>query len=146
MSATPVIRPSLCSCAIDSTRLSGFTWYGSWETTRMVRPLASSSVSTTARIRIEPRPVRYASEMPSLPTISAPVGKSGPVIRSIAASSSSSGPASGCSRYQITAEAISRRLCGGMFVAMPTAIPEEPLTSKFGMRAGSTVGSVVLLS
>ena len=58
MSATPLIRPSLCSWAIDSTRLSGFTWYGSSVTTRMVRPLASSSMSTTARIRIEPRPVR----------------------------------------------------------------------------------------
>ena len=30
------------------------------------------------------------------------------------------------------------RLCGGMLVAMPTAMPDEPLTSRFGMRAGST--------
>jgi hypothetical protein len=29
-----------------------------------------------------------------------------------------------------------------MFVAMPTAIPEEPLTSRFGNRAGSTEGSI----
>ena len=28
-----------------------------------------------------------------------------------------------------------------MFVAMPTAIPEPPLTSRFGKRAGSTTGS-----
>ena len=35
----------------------------------------------------------------------------------------------------------SRRLCGGMFVAMPTAMPPEPLTSRFGKRAGRTVGS-----
>ena len=35
----------------------------------------------------------------------------------------------------------SRRLCGGMFVAMPTAMPDEPLTTRFGMPAGSTVGS-----
>ena len=34
------------------------------------------------------------------------------------------------------------RLCGGMFVAMPTAIPGEPLASRFGKRAGSTTGSV----
>ena len=40
-----------------------------------------------------------------------------------------------------TPEAISRRLCGGMFVAMPTAMPWEPLISRFGNRAGSTTGS-----
>ena len=28
-----------------------------------------------------------------------------------------------------------------MFVAIPTAIPAAPLTSKFGIRVGSTVGS-----
>ena len=27
-----------------------------------------------------------------------------------------------------------------MLVAMPTAIPDEPLTSRFGKRDGSTVG------
>ena len=32
-----------------------------------------------------------------------------------------------------------------MFVAMPTAIPEEPLTSRFGNRAGSTSGSCARL-
>ncbi len=35
----------------------------------------------------------------------------------------------------------SPRLCGGMFVAMPTAMPPEPLTSRFGNFAGSTDGS-----
>ncbi len=40
----------------------------------------------------------------------------------------------------------SRRLWGGMLVAIPTAIPEEPLTSRFGKRAGRTVGSRSLLS
>ncbi len=34
-------------------------------------------------------------------------------------------------------------LCGGMFVAMPTAMPDEPFTSRFGNRVGSTSGSVV---
>ena len=33
------------------------------------------------------------------------------------------------------------RLCGGMLVAMPTAIPETPLTSRFGNCAGRTIGS-----
>ena len=33
------------------------------------------------------------------------------------------------------------RLCGGIFVAMPTAIPDAPLTSKFGICAGKVMGS-----
>ena len=36
----------------------------------------------------------------------------------------------------------SPRLCGGMLVAMPTAMPFVPLTSRFGTRAGRTVGSL----
>ena len=32
-------------------------------------------------------------------------------------------------------------LCGGIFVAMPTAIPEEPLIKRFGKRAGRIAGS-----
>ena len=40
-----------------------------------------------------------------------------------------------------TAAMTSRRLCGGIFVAIPTAIPFVPFTSRFGKRAGSTVGS-----
>ncbi len=41
------------------------------------------------------------------------------------------------------ASMISVRLCGGMFVAIPTAIPLEPFTSRLGMRVGSTTGSTV---
>ena len=48
---------------------------------------------------------------------------------------------SGSSMKAIVASITSRRLCGGMFVAIPTAMPEEPLTSRFGKRAGSTSGS-----
>ncbi len=36
----------------------------------------------------------------------------------------------------------SPRLCGGILVAMPTAIPVPPLTRRFGNAAGKTVGSV----
>ena len=36
---------------------------------------------------------------------------------------------------------ISPRLCGGMLVAMPTAMPPAPLTSRFGNCAGRTIGS-----
>ena len=41
---------------------------------------------------------------------------------------------------------ISVRLCGGMLVAIPTAMPEEPLTRRFGRRAGSTTGSCCVSS
>lgn len=101
-----------------------------------------SSTSTTARIVMEPRPVRYASSMPLRPTTRAPVGKSGPLIRSISASSRVSGSASGFSRYHWAPAATSRRLCGGMLVAMPTAMPAEPLISRLGKRAGRTEGSL----
>ena len=33
-------------------------------------------------------------------------------------------------------------LCGGMFVAMPTAMPVEPFTSRFGKWEGRAVGSL----
>ncbi len=46
----------------------------------------------------------------------------------------------------MSAVQISPRLCGGMFVAMPTAMPAAPLTSRFGMRAGRTTGSVFVPS
>ncbi len=48
---------------------------------------------------------------------------------------------------QVTvASMISVRLCGGMLVAMPTAIPEEPFTSRLGTRVGRTSGSTSLSS
>ena len=65
------------------------------------------------------------------------VGKSGPLMYSIRSASS----ASGFSRMQTQALMTSVRLCGGIFVAMPTAMPLEPLTSRFGKRDGSTRGS-----
>ena len=40
----------------------------------------------------------------------------------------------------------SRRLCGAMLVAMPTAMPVVPLTSRFGNAAGSTEGCMNWLS
>ncbi len=79
--------------------------------------------------------------MPRRPTMSPPVGKSGPLTRSMSASSSSSADASGFSRNHCTPAATSRRLCGGMLVAMPTAMPAEPLTSRLGNRLGRTIGS-----
>ena len=70
--------------------------------------------------------------MPWRPRIWAPVGKSGPFTNSM----SSSGVASGCSSRCTVASMTSPRLCGGMLVAIPTAMPWEPLTSRLGKRAG----------
>ncbi len=33
------------------------------------------------------------------------------------------------------------KLCGGIFVAIPTAIPDEPLINKLGTLAGNTEGA-----
>ena len=40
-----------------------------------------------------------------------------------------------------TASITSVRLCGGILVAIPTAIPEAPFTRRLGYLDGSTVGS-----
>ena len=47
---------------------------------------------------------------------------------------------SGLSRWARHASMTSPRLCGGMLVAMPTAMPPAPLTSRFGNLAGRTDG------
>ena len=75
--------------------------------------------------------------MPMLPHIIARVGKSGPLMNAMRSDTL----ASGCSMRYIVPSMTSPRLCGGMFVAIPTAIPTEPFTSRFGIREGSTVGS-----
>ncbi len=62
-------------------------------------------------------------------------------MRSMSASNSSSLDASGFSSAHWAPAATSRRLCGGMLVAMPTAMPALPLISRFGKRDGRTVGS-----
>ena len=75
--------------------------------------------------------------MPPMPMTLAAVGKSGPLMCRMMSSS----VASGLSISSTAASMVSPRLCGGMFVAMPTAIPAEPLTSRLGNRDGRTVGS-----
>ena len=42
----------------------------------------------------------------------------------------------------IVASITSFKLCGGILVAIPTAIPVEPLISKFGSLVGNTLGSI----
>ena len=53
-----------------------------------------------------------------------------------------SSEASGFLISKCRAATTSFKLWGGMFVAIPTAIPLAPLTRRFGKAAGSTEGSV----
>ena len=85
-------------------------------------------ISTVARTLKDPLPVEYASRTPSSPTNSPPVGKSGPGINFINALTVAVGFSIRCLVAAIT----SPKLWGAMFVAIPTAIPEPPFTSKFG--------------
>src|SRR2546426_1371755 len=68
------------------------------------------------------------------------VGKSGAGTNLIRSSTVVSGFFS--SAWQ--ASTTSPKLCGGILVAMPTAIPEEPLMSRFGTLVGSAAGSCSL--
>ena len=70
------------------------------------------------------------------------VGKSGPGRWRIR----SSRVASGLSSTSTAAPMTSLRLWGGMLVAMPTAMPDEPFTSRLGKRLGSTRGSFLVSS
>ena len=65
------------------------------------------------------------------------VGKSGAGISLISSSIAQRGFCSRCRQASTT----SLRLCGGTLVAMPTAMPEEPLIKRLGMREGSNSGS-----
>ena len=65
------------------------------------------------------------------------VGKSGALTMLISDSMSISGSSSSAN----SAVQMSVRLCGGMLVAMPTAMPDEPLISRLGILVGSTSGS-----
>ena len=77
--------------------------------------------------------------MPSLPLMTPPVGKSGPMM----IFSRSSTVALGLSMIRQVASTSSLRLCGGILVVMPTAMPVEPFISRWGKAHGRTVGSVV---
>ena len=75
--------------------------------------------------------------MPDLPNTIPPVGKSGPGNTSI----NSAVVTSGFFINKCKAEITSPKWCGGIFVAIPTAIPVAPLTRRFGIRDGKTSGS-----
>ena len=102
------------------------------------RPCLLASIYARARIITFPRPVSYADLSPSIPIRKAPVGKSGPFICSIRSSQVASGFSIKCTSPAIT----SLRLCGGILVAMPTAMPSDPLISRPGTIVGNTVGSL----
>ncbi len=87
---------------------------------------------------MEPRPVSYAFRMPSRPAMMPRVGKSGPGTKRIRSAMVALGASSRCSEASMT----SPMLCGGILVAMPTAMPSLPLTSRLGKRVGNTVGSL----
>ena len=54
--------------------------------------------------------------------------------------------AAGLSSRSVQAAMISPRLCAGMSVVMPTAMPVLPLSKTLGTRAGSNAGSCKLPS
>ena len=93
-------------------------------------------------MRTPPRPVSYATSISFLLKIIPPKGKSGPLIyfnKSVTIDS-------GLSKSSTVASTTSPKLCGGIFVAIPTAIPSVPFKSKFGTLVGNTFGSVKLPS
>ena len=132
----PVILPSLTRSAIDSMSCALFTPYGISVTT-ILSCISSLSISALARITTRPRPVSYASLTPCMPYMYAPVGKSGALIYSMSPSVS----ISGLSMYAQHPSMTSLRLCVGMFVAIPTAMPLPPFTRRLGIFVGITVGS-----
>ena len=138
----PSIFFSFTSSAIFSMSLALFTMYGSSVTIIRDLPFGMVSILVTALTLILARPVRYASSMPRFPKMVAPVGKSGPLIISMISSKEVS--RSSFTRLSIiltTAAMTSRRLWGGILVAIPTAIPEVPFTNRFGNLEGNTTGS-----
>ncbi len=84
--------------------------------------------------------------MPSRPTMVPPDGKSGAGMIWSSARNRSSRDAVRRSITAITPSMTSRMLCGGMLVAMPTAMPVDPFTSRFGKGVGRTTGSSVVSS
>ena len=99
-------------------------------------------MAALARIMKRPRPVLVGFDDSARPWMMPPVGKSGPCTNfKISASWRA-----GLFTSVMVASTISVRLCGGILVAMPTAMPSDPLTSRFGIRAGRTSGSTSLSS
>ncbi len=141
MSDMPSIFFSMTKSAILFTRSFLITPYGISDITIWSWSLCDS-ISALARISMRPRPVSKASLTPWRPNISPPVGKSGALTYSIRSDTDRSL----LSISAIAPLSVSVRLCGGILVAIPTAIPLAPFTSRFGIRVGNTEGSDRVLS
>mmetsp|Transcript_53994 Transcript_53994/g.101407 ORF Transcript_53994/g.101407 Transcript_53994/m.101407 type:complete len:216 (-) Transcript_53994:733-1380(-) len=139
ISAIPSSFFSLTIAAIRSSMLFFDTPYGSCVTTTASRlpDRAGGSTCASARMTVEPLPVKYICLAPDLPMMIPPVGKSG-AGTSLKSSSSGRSRSSSSAR---SASTISPKLCGGQLVAMPTAMPVAPFNSSIGNRAGRTIGS-----
>ena len=140
ISVMPSTRLSWTKEAILMNIAALFTLKGTLLMMIRSRPPSTSSTSVSPRIFIMPRPVVIYLWMPSRPIMMPPPGKSGPgIIFKISLML-----ASGFSMSIQITSINSPRLCGGIFVVMPTAIPVEPFINKLGSAAGRTAGSVVL--
>ena len=134
ISPMPSITLFFDSSAMFFTRSALLTVYG----ISLTMNLFFFSSKSIFDLRVNPPlPVRYADMIPLLPTIKPPVGKSGPFT----IEHSSSMVISLLSTRATSASMISVKLCGGMLVAIPTAIPVEPFISKFGIFEGKRTGS-----
>src|SRR3989344_3611221 len=138
MSRIPSILFSRTKSAIFIISSDLFTLYGIDEIIIWKFPFDFSTISASPRVRIDPRPVEYACNKSFFEKISPPVGKSGPFMNSIR----SSVVALGCPIRCDAASIASPKLCGGIFVAMPTAIPSVPFRRRLGRAAGRTTGSL----
>ena len=137
ISVMPSIFLSLTSSAIFSSILALLTMKGiSLIINDCLPDFSSSSIEVLDLVWIIPLPVLYASYIPALPSMVPPVGKSGPEISLIRSSIDSFG----LLIKLMLAFRTSVKLWGGIFVAIPTAIPEEPFTKRFGIFVGKTSG------
>ena len=141
-SVIPSILFSFTKSAIFSIKRALFTMYGSSVTIILCFPFFIGSIFVTARTLILPLPVRYAWSIPLRPRIAAPVGKSGPFTISKSSSISVSlSSSTWLSMIFTTPSIVSLKLCGGILVAIPTAIPCAPFTRRFGNLDGRMLGS-----
>ncbi len=136
----PSLTLGLVSSSISSNTFCEDVPGGSSVTTACHWPRAMSSIFQRARTFRLPRPLWYISEIAACEVmICPPAGKSGPGMYSI----SSACVSFGLRIIATAAFATSRRLCAGISVARPTAMPEAPFNSTKGRRPGKSFGSSV---